>query len=456
MIATVVRGLALLDLAVTLGGLVVELILPAGAPDWTPARRGLRRLITIGIAVLALTTVLDLILRTQTMSRAPLRTALVAIPDVVTRTHFGAILAARVAMLGLALVLSRASAVLARVIVLLLVLAVVLTLSLTGHAADWGDLTASVAVDWAHGAAASIWTGGLLALAMVILRRDRTARSPALGALARRFSRLAGLCLLVVAASGVFNAWTQLGGLTRLWTTAYGRVLIAKVLIVLVLVWLGAVNRYAVLPRLGPSRAVRGWGERAFRLSRLVLRGSRGERRAAAPTSRLERYVAGEAGLAIVVFACTAVLGEITPGRHVAFERKPTTHVTNAQPRPSAERSRPANVTVPSGDASRGRAVFVTLKCFTCHAVRDEHHPPATRPGPDLSTAGSHPAGYLLESIVNPNALALDGPGYTDERGRSIMPEYRQNLTVGELIDLVAYLRTLGATTPAPEPAKLP
>ena len=57
---------------------------------------------------------------------------------------------------------------------------------------------------------------------------------------------------------------------------------------------------------------------------------------------------------------------------------------------------------------------------------------------------------------MNPSALVLDGPGYADERGRSTMPEYRQGLTVAELIDLVAYLRTLGATAPAPEPAKSP
>ena len=45
---------------------------------------------------------------------------------------------------------------------------------------------------------------------------------------------------------------------------------------------------------------------------------------------------------------------------------------------------------------------------------------------------------------MNPNARILDGPGYTDSRGLSTMPDYRERLTVSELIDLVAYLRTLG------------
>ena len=110
-------------------------------------------------------------------------------------------------------------------------------------------------------------------------------------------------------------------------------------------------------------------------------------------------------------------------------------------------------MTPPAGDAARGRAVFVRLKCFTCHAVDGEGFPPATRPGPDLTDVGRHPAGNLIESILNPNALIVDGPGYTDDRGLSIMPEYRHSMTVGELVDLVSYLKGLGAIpAPAPRP----
>ena len=55
---------------------------------------------------------------------------------------------------------------------------------------------------------------------------------------------------------------------------------------------------------------------------------------------------------------------------------------------------------------------------------------------------------------MNPNAQILDGPGYTDERGLSIMPDYRDRLTVSELSDLVEYLRTFEA--PAPPAAETP
>ena len=88
--------------------------------------------------------------------------------------------------------------------------------------------------------------------------------------------------------------------------------------------------------------------------------------------------------------------------------------------------------------------LFVRLRCFTCHAVPGERDPAPSRPGPDLTGVGRNHPGYLVESILNPNARILDGPGYTDDRGLSTMPEYREMLTVGELIDLVAYLRGFG------------
>ena len=65
-------------------------------------------------------------------------------------------------------------------------------------------------------------------------------------------------------------------------------------------------------------------------------------------------------------------------------------------------------------------------------------------PWPDLvDVRAHHPPGYLLESAINPDAVIMDGPGYTGPDGRSIMPSYADRLTVAELLDLVAYLRTL-------------
>ena len=54
-----------------------------------------------------------------------------------------------------------------------------------------------------------------------------------------------------------------------------------------------------------------------------------------------------------------------------------------------------------------------------------------------------HPAEYFAESILNPNAVTVTEPGYTGADGLSIMPDYRESLSAADLIDLVAYLKSL-------------
>ena len=103
----------------------------------------------------------------------------------------------------------------------------------------------------------------------------------------------------------------------------------------------------------------------------------------------------------------------------------------------------------PAGDAARGREVFAKLECYQCHEVKGETFPPVTpdptRHGPELSGMGAHhPAEYFAESIINPNAVILLGPGHTGPDGLSIMPDFRDSLTLAETVDLVAFIRSLG------------
>ena len=97
----------------------------------------------------------------------------------------------------------------------------------------------------------------------------------------------------------------------------------------------------------------------------------------------------------------------------------------------------------PAGDAARGRALYERFGCHTCHAVRGETFPAPTAAGPDLTGMGAHhPAAYFVESIINPAAVLVDGEGYIGVDGRSAMPAY-PDMTVAQLVDLVAYLRSL-------------
>jgi Cytochrome c len=106
-------------------------------------------------------------------------------------------------------------------------------------------------------------------------------------------------------------------------------------------------------------------------------------------------------------------------------------------------------LTVPSGDPTAGRDVFAKLECYKCHVIKGEQFPHATKSpkdaGPDLTGMGRHhPAEYFFESILNPNSVIVTGPGHTGPDGLSIMPDYRESLTVSDLINLVAYMGSLG------------
>ena len=111
---------------------------------------------------------------------------------------------------------------------------------------------------------------------------------------------------------------------------------------------------------------------------------------------------------------------------------------------------------MPPGAPAEGRKLFVAMECFACHEIKGEDFPrqsktPHSR-GPELTGMGSHhPAEYFAESIVNPNRVIVQAPGYTGPDGRSTMPSYADTMTLGQLVDVVAYLKSLhGADTPGP------
>ena len=109
---------------------------------------------------------------------------------------------------------------------------------------------------------------------------------------------------------------------------------------------------------------------------------------------------------------------------------------------------------LPEGDPKAGRRAFVDFECYKCHPVPGENFPTSEGSGdvgPDLSWMGPlHPAEYFAEAILNPNAVLTEGPGFLGPDGKSRMPSYTESMTLQQLVDLVAYLRTLGAGPPGP------
>jgi cytochrome c oxidase assembly factor CtaG/putative copper export protein len=126
----------------------------------------------------------------------------------------------------------------------LLSLAALLPLALAGHAAGSDDHQAAVDSLGLHLLGVSIWVGGLAALVLLAPRLSRS-----LAVSTRRYSALAGWCFLLVAASGVVNAWVRLGSLSGL-ATPYGSLVMVKAAALLALGLVGWWHRRTTLPRL--------------------------------------------------------------------------------------------------------------------------------------------------------------------------------------------------------------
>jgi copper transport protein len=151
--------------------------------------------------------------------------------------------------------------------------------TVAGHALDPARSWLEVPVDVLHVTAAALWIGGLFALVVVVPREGEP--SETLAAVVRRFSTLALASVVVVGLTGGVRALSELSAFSQLWTTDYGRVLLAKTAIFAVLIGLGALSRANVREGLG----------------------------------RLQNVVRVELALAVLLVVAVAILTSLRPGR---------------------------------------------------------------------------------------------------------------------------------------------
>jgi cytochrome c oxidase assembly factor CtaG/putative copper export protein len=132
-----------------------------------------------------------------------------------------------------------------------LALITLVPLALGGHAAGSLDHGNSVDSLLLHLIGVCLWVGGLAAL--VLFGRGLGDRLPTVAA---RYSTLAGWCFVLVAVSGLINAYLRLGGLRNLATT-YGLLVIGKAVALVVLGVAGWLHRRATIPGLtvGPPKS---------------------------------------------------------------------------------------------------------------------------------------------------------------------------------------------------------
>ncbi|GLV83407.1 transport integral membrane protein [Streptomyces lavendulae subsp. lavendulae] len=236
------------------------------------------------------------------------------------------------------------------------------TWALAEHASTGIQPGIAMPVDILHLLAVAAWLGGLVALLVALHKVPDIEREAV-----QRFSKVAFISVLVLAVTGVYQSWRQLGSWSALTGTSYGRLLIIKVALVAVLVaiaylsrkWTGRLGEVrstedaeagangeepaevlagADVSRETSTGAGSGPGSdagadadprRAAQLAR--QRAAREKARekqvrdADPGRAGLRRSVLAEAGVAVVLLAVTTVLTSTEPGRAAQLETNRST-----------------------------------------------------------------------------------------------------------------------------------
>jgi len=169
-----------------------------------------------------------------------------------------------------------------------------------GHAAAVGVAPYRVGLQWLHLLGASVWVGAVLLLVLALA--DRGASSPPREQVALGVSGWALTGVGVVAVTGVLRSLEELGirGWLHAFSSSYGTVLALKVSTGVVLIALGAVNRFRSIP---------------------LLRAGGGHR-------LLRRVATVELLIALGVFVLTGVLTGLAPPTSANASTRPPLIVT--------------------------------------------------------------------------------------------------------------------------------
>ena len=173
----------------------------------------------------------------------------------------------------------------------------------TGHAAAAvKEYRFAVLADWLHLVAGGFWVGGLFHLTLnglpTLRHVEKTERATALRQLLQSFTRIAVPSVALLALAGGYSAWVQVGSWQTLRATPYGQTLLLKLALVAVMLTLGAANSLRFGREAARTADVGESGAKRFRSAR-----------------SLERSVATEAALGVLVLLVTAALVFMSPAR---------------------------------------------------------------------------------------------------------------------------------------------
>ena len=206
----------------------------------------------------------------------------------------------------------------------LLATGMVVSTAAIGHpvAGSWPGLAIPVTV--VHVAAMAVWLGGLAGLLAGVLQAGVPADEIATAV--PRYSRIAFASVVALVVSGTVQAVREVESPTALFLTAYGWVLVAKLVLVAVVLGAAGVSRVWVQQRLGVHRS-RPAGRRSVTAHAFAAtadegvaaaaqaRGHRQSEGAVEHVPALRRSVLVEAAVAAVILALSAVLVGLPPAR---------------------------------------------------------------------------------------------------------------------------------------------
>jgi copper transport protein len=256
------------------------------------------------------------------------------------------------------------------------------TPALSGHASIQSPTVIFFPSDVLHVLAASVWVGGiaclLLALPAATKQLAGPNRSRLLLATLVRFSPMALTAVIVIAISGVVQAYIDVRTLNALFHSTYGALIIVKVILLLVLIGLGWVNRDRVIP--------------AFR------RIADTDQPPAATGVLARRTMRGELVLMLCVFGVTAALISYAPP--IDAESGPFSTNTTLGPAELEMTLEPAEVGL-----NTAHLYLINAKSGTQFTATKELVATATLPskgiGPlPLKVTPAGPGHYILSSIV--------------------------------------------------------
>lgn len=200
-------------------------------------------------------------------------------------------------------------------VLLLASLGALLTYSMISHSATGRGEVWAVGSDFLHFVASSTWLGALVMLWPVLRWRpqavDESQRYLFMANAADRFSIMAGVSVAVVFATGTFNGLTAVPNASAMIETAYGKVLLAKLALIVPLMGVAGLNAFYLKPKLVATIDTlyqQGGTEDAAvreRNADVLARVRRG----------LMRVVVVEVALVLAVFASVSVLSQTSTAK---------------------------------------------------------------------------------------------------------------------------------------------